>query len=203
MTTIPKYSREYLWDEYKVLQEKLDKIGDYRFRVKTWFVTVLAGLLFAGSAVGSNWATAVAALLVTLAFVIMEYHHVHWQRALQGRAYDIEQLLYSRGVHDKVKRRSPQIVEAILAANERLYRPRPIRQTFARMQAASRRAYRDIGAGHLVSVITRNSVFAFYFLCLGAAITVTICAHAHLSHNGLIFLNRCRLKLRRQSWLSL
>jgi hypothetical protein len=64
------------WDEYKLLQDKLDKIGDFKFRVKTWAAS-LAGLFVVGSeAIKAGWwgalcgtvtvATLFARMLVTL-----------------------------------------------------------------------------------------------------------------------------------------
>jgi hypothetical protein len=38
------------WDEYKLIQEKLDRIGDFRFRVRGWAITLVTGLIAAGLA---------------------------------------------------------------------------------------------------------------------------------------------------------
>jgi hypothetical protein len=42
-----------LADEYKILQDKIDKIGGFRFTIKGWSITVILGALFAVSATGS------------------------------------------------------------------------------------------------------------------------------------------------------
>ncbi len=31
-----EFSAQLAWEEYKLLQNKLDKLGDFRFRVKGW-----------------------------------------------------------------------------------------------------------------------------------------------------------------------
>jgi hypothetical protein len=31
---------EQIWTEYKLVQDKIDKIGDFKFRVKGWCVTL-------------------------------------------------------------------------------------------------------------------------------------------------------------------
>ena len=42
-----------LSDEYKILQDKIDKIGAFRFTIKGWSVTVIAVSVAAGSAFGN------------------------------------------------------------------------------------------------------------------------------------------------------
>jgi hypothetical protein len=48
---VDEFSAKLAWEEYKLLQDKLDKLGDFRFRVKSWTVTVGSGLI-AADAVG-------------------------------------------------------------------------------------------------------------------------------------------------------
>jgi uncharacterized membrane protein len=42
-----------LADEYKILQDKIDKIGAFRFTIKGWSITVIIAGLFAGTAANS------------------------------------------------------------------------------------------------------------------------------------------------------
>jgi uncharacterized membrane protein len=42
-----------LADEYKILQDKIDKIGAFRFTIKGWSITVVIAALFASSATSS------------------------------------------------------------------------------------------------------------------------------------------------------
>jgi hypothetical protein len=42
-----------LADEYKILQDKIDKIGAFRFTIKGWSTTVIIASLFAGTAANS------------------------------------------------------------------------------------------------------------------------------------------------------
>src|SRR4051812_6347608 len=35
----------HLLEEYKILQAKLDRLGDFRFRVKSWAITLIMGLI--------------------------------------------------------------------------------------------------------------------------------------------------------------
>lgn len=43
----------HLTDEYKIIQDKIDKIGAFRFTIKGWSITVLVGALFAAGAANS------------------------------------------------------------------------------------------------------------------------------------------------------
>lgn len=40
---------ERLTDEYKIVQDKIDKIGGFRFQVKGWAITIVVGALVAGT----------------------------------------------------------------------------------------------------------------------------------------------------------
>src|SRR2546429_4289353 len=42
-----------LAEEYKILQDKIDKIGAFRFTIKGWSITVIVAALFAGTATDS------------------------------------------------------------------------------------------------------------------------------------------------------
>lgn len=167
-----KGSDDRFWDEYKILQEKLDKIGDFRFRVKAWFVGILTGLLFTSSATGMTLSTAGAALFVGLAFWFLERHHLHWQRAIEGRACDIEQVLSSGRVHGETFHRSPQIVDAILAADAKLRRRRSWQQIIARRWRGFKAFLSDARSTGIVAALTRNSDDAFYVLLLIAALAL-------------------------------
>lgn len=78
------------WEEYKLLQDKLDKLGDFRFRVKTWAVTISSGLI-AGGAVGKVSVLAcLLALIVLVMFWSIEqyYNRVHSAVVLRLRAVE-------------------------------------------------------------------------------------------------------------------
>jgi len=49
-TSADKEFKDRCWDEYRILQEKIDKIGDFRFRVKGWSVSIIVAVMFTGFA---------------------------------------------------------------------------------------------------------------------------------------------------------
>jgi len=122
------YGRQ--WDEYKLLQEKLDRIGDFRFRVKTWCVGVFTGFLIAGAAADGRWVIYLLSLTVIFAFWLLERYHLHWQRALTRRAATLERSLQrqfkstvvAESTDEGTAQSSPRIVDAIIAADDDLRR---------------------------------------------------------------------------------
>src|SRR5690242_12644893 len=70
--------RALLWEEYKILQEKLDSIADLRFRVKQWSVTLVLALALGASSARSTWYIILGGgCLVVVAFGLMELFY-HW-----------------------------------------------------------------------------------------------------------------------------
>lgn len=87
---------QMLWDEYKLLQDKMDRASDLRFRVKQWAVTLTVAVFFGGAASRIPWWLALACgVLVILAFAAMELFHHFTHGALAARAKRIE-LLFAR-----------------------------------------------------------------------------------------------------------
>jgi hypothetical protein len=61
-----------LMDEYKILQDKIDKIGAFRFTIKGWSVTVIIASIVAGSTTKAVprwlWALSLVGFLVVFFF---------------------------------------------------------------------------------------------------------------------------------------
>jgi hypothetical protein len=82
-----------LWDEYKLIQSKIDKIGEFQFKVKSWSVTVLGAALFGGAAT-SRFGTALScALVVAVLFHLSERRQRSLSKRLGRRALAIEHAL--------------------------------------------------------------------------------------------------------------
>src|ERR1700681_3309809 len=56
-----------LSDEYKILQDKIDKIGAFRFTIKGWSVTVVAAV----SAAGTTTRSLLTAVTISLGIALM------------------------------------------------------------------------------------------------------------------------------------
>jgi hypothetical protein len=85
--------KKRLLDEYKILQDKIDKIGGFRFTVKGWSVTAL----IAASAAGTAAKSISIALTITIGLVLMlvfffsfELEQVRLSRAFGRRAKKLE-----------------------------------------------------------------------------------------------------------------
>jgi hypothetical protein len=115
------------WDEYKLLQDKLDRIGDFKFRVKTW-VASLTGLFVVGSeAIKAGWWGAICGTALVPLFWCLERYYKQLEDALGTRLRVLEREL-QRGeflalpqASKKRLRRSvaPRIVEAVNLAFSR------------------------------------------------------------------------------------
>jgi len=79
-----------LWDEYSLLQDKLDKIGDFCFRVKTWVTGIVGALLIGGVAAKLPPLTYLILLLPLLSFYLYEAYQRSWQSAFRARLREIE-----------------------------------------------------------------------------------------------------------------
>lgn len=82
-----------LFDEYKILQDKIDKIGAFRFTIKGWSVTALVAASAAGSATTSLMTVFVisAGLALMLSFFFLfEFEQVKLSRIFGERARRLE-----------------------------------------------------------------------------------------------------------------
>ena len=80
-----------LADEYKILQDKMDKIGGFRFTIKGWSVTAVIAASAAGSA--SKSLLTVITISVGLAFMLLFFF---W--------FELEQVKLSRLFGDRVRK---------------------------------------------------------------------------------------------------
>ncbi len=102
-----------LWEEYKLLQDKVDKIGAFRFQVKGWLIPLVSAWLVAVyTAKITPWANLFAAVVPVLFYLLERNHHKH-QEAFLRRIYAIEDALIKSknspyfGPFPKVPRRVP------------------------------------------------------------------------------------------------
>lgn len=81
-----------LGDEYKILQDKIDKIGAFRFTIKGWSITAIVASIVAGSAarVSANWFWAIAVLIFLFFFFIIEREQTNNGHRFGQRASLIE-----------------------------------------------------------------------------------------------------------------
>jgi hypothetical protein len=81
-----------LSDEYKILQDKIDKIGAFRFTIKGWSITAVIAAAAASSGKGLYTVSIISAglVLMLLFFFSLEYEQVKWSRLFGNRAGRIE-----------------------------------------------------------------------------------------------------------------
>ncbi len=94
----PPYGVKLLWEEFKLAQDKIDRIGDFHFRVRTWAITLSTALVVAAIANKVPGYAYLAMLPLIVAFNLIDRAQTKWQGALLGRARHLEKQLRARGL---------------------------------------------------------------------------------------------------------
>src|ERR1700752_2153254 len=84
------------WDEYRLIQDKIDRIGDFKFRVKSWTAGLATAAVVAGLRLDSGVAGFPLGFILIVAFILIEENQHVWQKALQRRAERLEAILKQR-----------------------------------------------------------------------------------------------------------
>jgi hypothetical protein len=119
---------DHLWDEYALIQDKIDKVGDFRFRVRSWAITLVSGLSFGSTAASLPASFLYVTLPVVLLFWLLEENQRELQQIYIGRALVIERALPSpRGTGGKRYRPQPRLgrwtIDGLVSLRKRrLYR---------------------------------------------------------------------------------
>ena len=108
-------ARDYRWDEYKLIQDKIDKIGDFHFRIRTWAITLVTAIVLGGWAKDIPWYAYLASLAPVLSFNLIDAAQSHWQVALMQRAAQIE-----RALHATKNETSPRVAQILKHATQNL-----------------------------------------------------------------------------------
>jgi hypothetical protein len=84
-----------LADEYKILQDKIDKIGAFRFTVKGWSLTLIVATLLAGSAtkVSPPWLVSLLMFVFIGVFFYIEKKQTDLSGLFGQRAKQIESVI--------------------------------------------------------------------------------------------------------------
>src|SRR5258708_17433163 len=84
--------KQRLSDEYKILQDKIDKIGGFRFTVKGWSITavIAASVAASGKSLSTVCIITLGLALMLVFFFWLEYEQVKWSRLFGNRAGRIE-----------------------------------------------------------------------------------------------------------------
>src|SRR5690242_14539505 len=78
----PVTNGELLLDEYKLLQDKIDKLGEDKFKVRSWCITLATGVI-----AGAKLAGGLSPSILLLVFPIVAAFHLveHRQRQIAAR----------------------------------------------------------------------------------------------------------------------
>jgi hypothetical protein len=107
-----------LWEEFKLVQDKIDRIGDFHFRIRTWAITLVSAMVVGGFANKIGWYLYLISCLPVLSFHLIDRAQTGWQSALVGRAATLETVL-----RRTLQGKGPRIVHAIRAKQRELLKP--------------------------------------------------------------------------------
>lgn len=85
------------WDEYRLLQDKIDRIGDFHFRVKGWLVTLVTGAVVGGLASGIPFWSYLPGLVLVGSFWLVDWQQTRIEEAFIARLEELEFVLKARG----------------------------------------------------------------------------------------------------------
>jgi len=87
--------REIFETEYRIIQDKLDKIGEFKFKIRGWSITIQSALLIAIFTQRFSFIFLAICLLglVPLLFHFLEQQQEHIGKALADRAIDLEKAI--------------------------------------------------------------------------------------------------------------
>ena len=93
--SLPREMQEFRTDrlesEYRIVQDKIDKIGGFRFTIRGWTVTLVTGAILTVASAKSLSPLALLFLFVLLAlFAAIERRQNRNQQVLEDRAFEIE-----------------------------------------------------------------------------------------------------------------
>lgn len=100
------------WEEYKLLQGKVDGIGTFKFQIRGWAITLMVAFLVSGTAANIPTVAFLSSLFVVGLFYLLDSNQQVLQNSFTKRLRDLENQLV-KGSHDSRSARSPGIVYTI------------------------------------------------------------------------------------------
>jgi hypothetical protein len=92
-----------IFEEWKVVQAKIDKIGGFRFHIKNWAFTITVALIVGGFVANAPWWVMFGALIPTWAFCFVEKRQQKILSVLMNRADRLERAMLRATEKNKTK----------------------------------------------------------------------------------------------------
>jgi hypothetical protein len=162
-----------LSDEYKILQDKIDKIGAFRFTVKGWSITavIAAAAAASGKSLPTVCIISVGLVLMLVFFFLLEQEQVRWSGIFGNRAGRLEDVFtkirYGKGAEIHGAFPVPYTAhELVLSGHRKKSRPQsPHPQKASEILAAKWSEYKQAHVG-------------FYFVLIMLALSLLL-PHYH------------------------
>ena len=147
-----KETKDNLWEELKLLQSKIDKIDDFTFRIKNWFITIFIALT--GYSIGYKKTK----LLILNIFLILIFYVYEVTYRMVNKAF----LERSRAI-EKILREGKEISEEDKPPHLDKYLPEKYPLKYIFEESKKRLAQYRISLIYIAALII-NSIIAFIFL---------------------------------------
>ena len=85
---------DLLFEEYRLIQQKIDNTGAFKFRVRGWSITVISAVLVAVVSRQAPWVVLVGAVIIAYAFNYLEQQQEELSSALGHRAVGLERAIH-------------------------------------------------------------------------------------------------------------
>lgn len=135
------------WEEYKLLQGKLDGLGTFKFQIRGWAVTLMVAFLVSGTAANFPAIAFLFGLAVVGLFYLLDSNQQVWQTSCTKRLSQLETQLVKHG-QGKRDQQSPGVVRTI------------------RMEFVKKKGFRRF--------LLRQETGVFYFLLTALIIAFTV-----------------------------
>jgi hypothetical protein len=124
---------DILIKEYEIIQGKIDKIGEFKFKIRGWSLTIQSAIIIAilTGEIKEVWLPIILLFIIPAIFHFLEYQQENISAALSGRALALEKVIdriiffpddsdRKKGVLLKKLNRSPKIGLTIQKYNKSL-----------------------------------------------------------------------------------
>jgi len=88
-------NQDSLKEEYKIIQEKIDKIGDFKFKIRGWYISIQSAVIVALATGKIEMPILIILLMISiiLLFQLLEKEQEEISRALGERAKIVEKMI--------------------------------------------------------------------------------------------------------------
>jgi len=97
------------WDEYKLIQDKIDKIGAFRFQIRGWATTIVSAMIVSGFNDAMPAWIHISGLPILGIFLALEHKQDAIEEVLTKRAKHLERRMYLTAKNENARLDTPRL----------------------------------------------------------------------------------------------